>query len=88
MTHIRWAATLGGRFPEDKYRFSKYLRSVGDYITTNPINEKDYKRFKDAAYAWAYRRKWKVAITRLYGPGNMFEVTCTLIRKKYYREFF
>lgn len=85
MTHIRWAATLGGKFPEDKYGFSKYLTRLGDYVTTPPLSFHEYDKIKKAAYAWAWRKKWRVSVKRFKVSHTTYEVTIKLVAKKHIR---
>ena len=84
MTHIRWTQQ-SGKFPTNKYHFSDHLKSIGDFVTTHPIDMKDYKRFSDAAYLWAWYKGWKVSVKRVKVAHGMYEVTCTLVKKKFER---
>ena len=84
MTHVRWAAKLDA-FPSDYYQFSQVLIRLGDFVRTPPLNKKDRKKFLDAAYAWAWRRKWRVSCESFRVAEAMWEVECTLIAFKHVR---
>ncbi len=82
----RWTTTYK-IFPKDKYQFSKYLTKRGDYVVTPPQDIKDRKRFRDAAYAWAWRKGWTVEIDATPVADGLWESKCQLIAKSKIREF-
>ncbi len=57
-------------------------------MRTHPISEKDWKRIKDAAYEWAWRKGWKVSSERFRKAEDLWEVEITLVSKDGRRENF
>lgn len=82
----RWTTTYK-IFPKDKYQFSKYLTKRGDFVVTPALDAKGRKKFKDAAYAWAWRKGFTVEITSIPVADGLWEVKCQLVAKTKIREF-
>ncbi len=74
----RWTETTK-QFPKPKYGFTEHLKFIGDSVTTQPLNEADYIRFKDAAKFWAWYHDKKISIKADRKPNNMKAVTVTLV---------
>jgi hypothetical protein len=82
----RWTTTYK-IFPKDKYQFTKLLVKRGDFVVTPPLDNKERKKFKDAAYAWAWRKGYTVEITSTPVADALWEVKCQLVAKTKLREF-
>ena len=82
--HLRWTEKIK-EFPKDKYRFGELLTRIGDFVVTCPLSAKDVKRFRDAAHSWAWNKGWRVAVRATLVSHQMWEVECTLIKKKFER---
>lgn len=86
MTHKRWTEKTR-QFPKNKYGFTQHLRRVNDWVLTEPMSLADCKRFRDAAYEWAWHKKWRVTVNRFRVSEDTWECCCRLVSKKYEREF-
>ncbi len=80
----RWSTTF---FPSNKYSFSEHLQQVGDWVRTGPLSAKDLKRFRDAAYDWAWQRKWRVTCKSIRVADDKWECICALKAKVLIREY-
>lgn len=70
------ASQISGKFPENKYDFSRHLKHVGDFVETHPLSERDQTRIKMAAYAWAFFHNVRVSTKIMKRPeGNCIRVT-------------
>jgi hypothetical protein len=78
MSWPRWTQQ-SKKFPKPVYGFTEYLKRIGDYILTNPVNEAEYQKIKDAAKFWAWYHDKRVRITKNKKPNNMFEVEIRLV---------
>lgn len=77
---LRWTQTSPTKhFPKPKYQFTKYLKFIGDSITTFPMEEADYIRFKDAAKFWAWHHDKRVRIHRQKLGNGLSQVVVTLM---------
>lgn len=85
-THKRWTQT-SKTFPSDKYSFSFHLQRIGDWIQTGPLSVSEVKKIVDAAYIWAWHKKWRVQTKRIRVSEDKYEVKITLTSKEYKREF-
>lgn len=86
MTWLR-AGQITGKFPENKYDFSRHLTRVGDYIQTFPMSLEDYHRIRKAAYAWAWQHKCRVSIKRMRRLNGLYHVEITLTDKQRLRDY-
>lgn len=57
-----------GTQPRNKYQFSTHLKKVGDFIMTEPLNEKDLDRIFRACHIWSYRHHCRVKTEIVYFP--------------------
>ena len=91
MTHKRWTqgAVPGapGQFPKNKYSFTENLQRVGDFVRTHPLDAKDVKRFRDAAYFWAWNKGYKVHVRFIRKSLTTWEMEATLTSKVGGRDF-
>ena len=84
--HLRWSEK-GKFFPANKYGFNEHLTHVGCFVTTFPMSNADGKRFRDAAYEWAWHKKWGVKCSSNRKGNGLSEYTCQLVAKHLVREF-
>ena len=77
-TWTRWVQQTK-EFPKPKYNFTFHLRSVGDYVRTNPITEAEYQKIKDAAKFWAWYHDKRVSIHKDRVGKGLWEVTVKLV---------
>lgn len=77
-TWIRWTQQTK-EFPKPKYGFTKYLRSIGDHVITEPMTEAEYQKIKDAAKFWAWYHDKRVRIKKNRVGPRMYEVVITLV---------
>ena len=78
-----WTTT----FPTNKYSFSEHLKYVGDWVRTSPLNIKERKKFIDAAYDWAFHKRWRVECTSYVMGHGLWEVECELVAKEPIRNY-
>lgn len=72
------ASEVTREFPKNRYNFSHYLRSVGDFIQTYPMEEPDVTRIIMAAHAWAYAHKCRVKAQKIRRhKGHSVRITLT-----------
>lgn len=86
MTHKRWVEK-SKTFPRNKYSFTEHLTRVGDWVRTHPMGLADCKRFRDAAYEWAWHKGWRVSVNRFRVAEALWECICTLKAKHRIREY-
>jgi len=60
---------------------------VGDYVVTHPLDKKEYKKFADAAYAWAWHKRWRVSISSIPKTPTTRAVKLTLVSKTLVRDY-
>lgn len=82
---VRWTE-LTKEFPKPKYGFTEYLKRIGDYVETFPMNDLDCDRIKHAAKAWAYFHGYRVKIKKIKAGDGMSNVRITLASKTRERE--
>lgn len=55
-----------GTQPKNKYNFSSYLKKVGDFVETQPLNKEDLDKIFFAAYIWAWRKHCRITTCRVH----------------------
>ena len=89
MTQKTWLrpTQISRTFPPNKYGFTHHLRQIGDWVETQPLDDKGYNNINDAAHFWAWRRGWRVTVlTQPDGEGKKI-VRITLIAKHRERDY-
>lgn len=74
-------------FPENKYQFSEHLKRVGDWVRTHPLSLSETKKFRDAAYDWAFHKRWRIQCVSYPVGDKLWEVECELIAKQPVRDY-
>lgn len=82
----RWAE-LNGSFHQDKYRFTKILKYIGDYFVTAPITKDEYDKLRHAAKAWAYRHNKQIKTEVVPLGDGMRKVKVMLISHHRERQY-
>lgn len=85
-TFLRWTQ-ISKTFPTNKYGFKFHLKRVGDFIVTHPMSNEERAKFKYAAYAYAWAKKWRVRFKSKRIGLDSYECTVTLVSKTRYREY-
>ena len=81
------ASQITGKFPENKYDFTRYLQGVGDFVLTPTLSKQDYYRFRYAAYIWAYEHKCRVRVNAYRQLAGGYKVKVTLVNLHRERDY-
>lgn len=85
--HWKRATQITGEFPKDKYGFSTHLVDKGDMIETFPMSWKDFQRFENAVYQWAWRHDKRVRTERVWHSNDTLGMRVTLVAHHRVRDY-
>lgn len=55
-----------GTAPHNRYNFSQYLKKVGDFVETHPMDRESLKKVFFSSYIWAYRHHCRIRTEHMY----------------------